>query len=174
MTGKRKSLRISKNKSQVVPSGIDATPERMARDDSAVVPAPQVQGGRVERTSRVRRFASSQLDREFAAGRITLAQHQAGQSYAELHQAAHTAPSIVANYGPVIPSGSPAYGHLPRSERQVHARERLAVVDRKLGAPMARFAMVFLILDRLPRSGGREREARVAQIRDLLNALAGT
>lgn len=155
-------------------SGLDATPERMAKGESDVVQALIDRAG--ERPGNARKFRASHLDRLHKSGSINYYQWYAGDWYREKHARCQFPLSVVASYGERSGAGEYpgnfGYG-LPRQEAQARAREELRKAREQFPREMIGFMDRFLIHDSMPRYGGRAAMRNLAQIRRALDTLAG-
>lgn len=155
-------------------SGIDATPERMAKGESDVVQALIDRAG--ERPGNARKFRASHLDRLHKSGSLNYYQWYAGDWYREKHTRCQFPLSVVASYGERSGAGEYpgnfGYG-LPRQEAQARAREDLRRAREQFPRDMVGFMDRFLIHDTMPRYGGRAAMRNLAQIRRALDTLAG-
>lgn len=155
-------------------SGIDATPERMAKGESDVVQALIDRAG--ERPGNARKFRASHLDRLHKSGSISYYQWYAGNWYREQHDRCQFPLSVVASYGERSGAGEypGTFGYgLPRQEAQLRAREALRMARAQFPRDMVGFMDRLLIHDTLPRYGGRAAMRNLAQIRRALDTLAG-
>lgn len=157
-----------------VPTGFDATPERLAKEpDNDVADALREPGTPI---GYVRRFRASHLDRWHSAGLITYYQWMAGNIYRETHARCQFPLSVVAAYGERSGSGEHpgAFGvGLPRQEAQLRAREQMRSMRSQWPQFMQGFMDRMLIHDSLPRYGGNQRMRKVAQVRNALDELCG-
>lgn len=155
-------------------TGMDATPERMAKGESDVVLAKIDKAG--ERPGNARRFRESKLDRLHKSGSITYYQWFAGDWYRNTHDRCQFPLSVVASYGQRTGvgehPGSFGYG-LPRQEAQARARGALRTARAQFPREMIGFMDRLLIHDTMPRYGGRAAMRNLAQIRRALDMLAG-
>jgi hypothetical protein len=155
-------------------TGIDATPERFAKDDSDVVTALIDRAG--ERPGKARRFRSSHLDRMHKSGTLNYYQWYAGDWYRNTHNRCQFPLSVVASYGERSGAGEypGTFGYgLPRQEAQLRARDALRMARAQFPRDMIGFMDRLLIHDSMPRYGGRAAMRNVAQIRRALDTLAG-
>lgn len=169
--GKRK-LKTPRPLPANLPTGFDATPERLAKGESDVVEALR-EGA--ERMGKARRFRLSHLDRLHKSGALTWVQWQAGDHYRNAHQRSAFPLSVVASYGERVGAGdSPTvFGFgLPRQEAQARARESYRAMRSQFLPQMVGFMDRLLIHDDLPRYGGRKAMHALADIRTQLDALA--
>lgn len=155
-----------------LPSGFDATPERMRQGEHEVVPSLPEKG---QPLGYVRKFRASHLDRLHKSGALTWVQHYAGNWYRETHARCHYPMSVVAAYGERTGAGeapgSFGYG-LPRQEAQARARRQLAVAREQWPMAMRGFMERMLIHDSMPKYGGRAAMRNLTDIRNALDILA--
>lgn len=153
-------------------TGIDATPERLAKEDSDIVNA--LRENPRERMGKVRKFRAAHLDRYLASGSITYAQWYAGDWYRQQHHRCAYPLRVVAGYGQSAGAGehpgSFGYG-LPRQEAQARAREVLKKARAVFPRDMIGFMERFLVHDELPRYGGRAAMRSMDSIRRSLDLL---
>jgi hypothetical protein len=171
--GRAKGKRKERSAPQIMVTGFDATPERLAKDESEIVPAALDHAG--ERQGRARKFRAAHLDRLHRAGSLTWVQWYAGDCYRNAHHRCQFPLSVVASYGERTSAGEHpgAFGFgLPRQEAQVRARQQLAAMRGQLDRHMIGFMDRFLIHDTMPRYGGRAAMRNMAEIRNALDRLA--
>jgi hypothetical protein len=155
-------------------TGLDATPERLAKDpDNDIVPAGIEKLG--ERQGRARQFRATHLDRLHKSGALSYVQWYAGNHYRETHSRCHFALSVVASYGERTGAaehpGNFGFG-LPRQEAQVRARDQMRLMRSQIPMQLQGFMDRLLIHDSMPRYAGRAAMRNVADIRRGLDALA--
>lgn len=173
-----RSARRKPNKPKAPPvvavTGLDATPERLAKDpDNDIVPAGIDRPG--ERRGRARQFRATHLDRLHKSGALSYVQWYAGNHYRETHARCHFALSVVASYGERTGAGEQpgSFGFgLPRQEAQVRAREAMRMMRGEWPQSMQGFMDRLLLHDSMPRYAGRAAMRNVAEIRKGLDALA--
>jgi hypothetical protein len=151
----------------------DATPERLAKEDSEIVDAAI--GSANERRGKARQFRSSHLDRLHKSGALTYVQWYAGNIYRETHAKCSFALCVVASYGERTNAGehpgSFGFG-LPRQQAQLIARGKMKDMRSQWAGDMRGFMDRLLIHDSMPRYGGRAAMRNLAQIRNGLDQLA--
>lgn len=155
-------------------TGLDATPERLAKDpDNDIVPAGIEKLG--ERQGRARKFRATHLDRLHKSGNLSYLQWYAGNVYRETHARCHFALSVVASYGERTGAaehpGNFGFG-LPRQEAQVRARDQMRLMRSEFPRELQGFMDRLLIHDSMPRYAGRAAMRNIAEIRKGLDALA--
>jgi len=153
-------------------TGLDATPERLAKDESDIVEALRLPD---ERMGKARKFRASHLDRLKANEKISYVQWYAGNWFRETHARCQFPLSVVASYGEHSGAGDHpgAFGYgLPRQEAQARARQQLRMARLSFGNDMTGFMERFLVHDTMPRYGGRAAMRTLADIRRSLDALA--
>ncbi len=154
-------------------TGYDATPERLAKEDSAIVPTMRDPGE--SRLKKARQFRKPHLDRWHKAGILDQRQYDAGDYYREMHERQSLRLRVVASYGertgaPVHP-GDFGYG-LPTLNAQAEARSKMHLMRQELSRYQHGLVEAFLIRDHMPRYGGRKHGSMIAEIRTALDALA--
>jgi hypothetical protein len=170
---KRKPMK-AKGPPVVMVTGIDATPERLAKDpDNDIVPAGIEKLG--ERQGKARQFRATHLDRLHKSGNLSYLQWYAGNVYRETHARCHFALSVVASYGERSGAaehpGNFGFG-LPRQEAQVRARDQMRLMRSEFPRELQGFMDRLLIHDSMPRYAGRAAMRNMAEIRKGLDALA--
>jgi hypothetical protein len=155
-------------------TGLDATPERLAKDpDNDIVPAGIEKLG--ERQGRARQFRATHLDRLHRSGSLSYIQWFAGNHYRETHARCHFALSVVSPYaertGAAEHPGSFGFG-LPRQEAQVRARDQMRLMRSQIPHQLQGFMDRLLIHDSMPRYGGNQKVRMLTSIRNGLDELA--
>jgi hypothetical protein len=150
-------------------SGLDATPERLAKGDSDIVIALIDKAG--ERPGKARQFRASHLDRLHKSGALSYAQFLAGDWYRTQHAMARFGGSIISSYEGRTSRSEPGYG-LPSTERQLRARNQLAAARRVIPREMIGFIDRLLLHDELPSRRNRSGQRTIREISDALNVLA--
>lgn len=145
---------------------MDATPERLAKEEGHAIEEVR---GESNRISKARRFARSHLDRLGSA--FTDRQYQAGDWYRETHARCRYALCVTAAYGERVGGGDPTSG-LPRTEAQADARRQIARARHAWPAQMRVMIDRFLIDDEMPLLRGRARGRYVAHLAQMLDVLA--
>ncbi len=165
-TGKRRAAPVR------MPSGFDATPERIAKESGDVVQGLPDPGKPIVYA---RQFRAPHLDRLYRAGALTWVQHYAGNWYRETHERCRFSLSIVASYGERTGAGEPpgTFGvGLPRAEAQLRARKQLAGAREQWPQAMRGFMDRLILHDAMPRYGGRAAARNLTDIRNALDILA--
>jgi hypothetical protein len=166
-----KAKRKPRTQQRLVQAAIDATPERLAKGDLSEFINPAEIDDTEQRIGRVRRFRASMLDRLYHNGKLTWGQFHAGDQFRNAYHRAGFALSVVANYGERTSAGEISYG-LPRTERQVAARQLYRSLLSEVEPHMQGFMLRFLIRDALPRYGGRKAMRASSDIRKSLDRMA--
>ena len=154
-------------------TGYDATPERLAKEDSAIVPTMRDPGE--NRLKKARQFRKPHLDRWHKAGILDQRQYDAGNYYRETHERQSLRLRVVASYGertgaPVHP-GDFGYG-LPTLNAQAEARSKMFRMRQLLTRYEQGLIDAFVLHDHLPRYGGKQRSGIIKAMRDALDELA--
>lgn len=156
---------------------IDATPERIAKGDSAFINPAEIDSSE-QPIGLTRRFQSSHLDRLYRPNAdknrpspLTYRQWYAGDWYRNQHARCSFSLALIASYGERTSAGEPNYG-LPRSEAQLRARSLFRMARLQFPQDMVGFMDRFLLHDGFPRFGGRQAMKNLDQIRDALDRLA--
>lgn len=172
---KRKTREKPRPPAPPAPTGLDATPERLAREPQAELVAAAIDKAG-ERRGLARRFRAAHLDRLHKSGSLSYAQWYAGDVYRQTHARCQLGQPVVAAYGERTRAGehpgSFGYG-LAHQESQLRARRMLEKMRATLPRPMLGFMDRLLIHDEMPRYGGRAAMRNLAEIRKGLDALAG-
>jgi hypothetical protein len=151
----------------------DATPERLAKEEHALVPAAIGSAG--ERRGVARKFRSTHLDRLHQAGKLSYPQWYAGNVYRETHGRCGQPVRLITNYGEPVRGGTHpgtfGYG-LAGQESQARAREALRRMGAEWPGPMQEMMDALLVRDEMPRLSGRAAMRNMAQIREGLDVLA--
>lgn len=155
-------------------TGLDATPERIAKDPgNDIVPAGIEKLG--ERQGRARQFRATHLDRLHKSGALSYVQWYAGDQYRQTHTRCAFSMSVVASYGERTGAaehpGAFGFG-LPRQEAQLRARDSMRLMRSQIPHQLQGFMDRLLIHDNMPRYGGRAAMRNLAEIRKGLDALA--
>lgn len=170
---KRRGEYVRATPREPTPTGLDATPERIAKGESELVVALIEKAG--ERPGKARQFRSSHLDRLHRNGKLTYRQWLAGDWYRSTHDRCRFSLSVVSSYGERTGAGdhpgSFGYG-LPRQEAQARARDDLRNARQQWSPAMQGFMGRLLVHDDLPRYGGRRAMHALTDIRSALDRLA--
>jgi hypothetical protein len=149
---------------------IDATPERIAKDQSEFVNPATIDSSE-QNIGLTRRFRASHIDRLYKNGRLTDRQWAAGDWYRDQHARGRFALAVVASYGERTSAGEPAYG-LPRTEAQARARQLYRQARDAFPVAMVGFMDRLLVHDELPKYGGRAAYRNLMAIGSALDRLA--
>lgn len=156
-----------------MPTGFDATPERLAKEESEVVDTHRDHGSPALR--KARRFRKPHLDRWHSAGMLTQRQWAAGDAYRTTHERCQMRVSVVASYGERINAaanpGDFGYG-LPLLDRQAEARREMRELRQQWDRHAQGVMDAFLLQDHFPRYGGKRHKDMVTLIRDSLDTMA--
>lgn len=160
----------NKRKPVVRVEHVDATPERIRMDESEFVNPAEIDSSE-QGITLTRRFRASHLDRLYRNDKLTWAQWYAGDWFRNTHHNARFGLSVISSYGERTSASEPSYG-LPRTERQLRARQMVMEARKQFPQHMLGFMERLLIHDDLPRYGGRASMRNIAQISGALNSLA--
>ena len=147
---------------------IDATPERIAKDPSIVIPVEVESAG--DRLIKTRRFRTAHLDRLYHASKLSWPQFYAGDWYRNQHHASRFGLSLVASYGERVASGEPSYG-LPRTEAQARARQAFRAARAVIPNHMVGFVDRILLHDEMPPLRNRAARRTIAEFAKALDFL---
>lgn len=172
--GVAKSVKIKRAVSAPPTPHFEVTAERLAHaaNDTTVIDGTIEKFG--ERSLKTRRFKDSQIERMFAAKRITQAQLDAALWYAEQYELAGIAGRVVANYTPAGGGEARCVGtKILGTERQFIARQRWRAARNTMSANMAVIVDLVVLENKIPAfANGRQRERYADHVGKALQPMA--
>jgi hypothetical protein len=160
-----------KRSHSLLPTPLDATPERLAMCESDWINPAELDSSEQPMGYTRRLKPMTRLDRWHRAQVITQRQYDAGNWYRTVYEAGSVEPRVVSSYGERTTGGENSYG-LARTDRQLQARTALRQARCIFSREIVGFMDRLLLRDALPDFRGRRMMHTISEARHALDDLA--